>query len=96
MNNNSHFTKTKNMITFICFLVALFGSVNWLSIGMLQYDIIAGFFGTQSSMFSRILYIVIGFAAVWLVVMVIKGRGRLHIFKNKQEKQEEKEMQVNK
>lgn len=76
------------MITFICFLVTLFGSVNWLSIGMLQYDIIAGFFGTQSSMFSRILYILIGFSSLWLIVMAIKGRGRLHIFKNKQEKEE--------
>ena len=83
------------MITFICFLVTLFGSVNWLSIGMLQYDIIAGFFGTQSSMFSRILYIVIGFSSVWLVVMAIKGRGRLHIFKNKQVKEEKKEVVTN-
>ena len=35
------------MITFVSFIIVLFGSVNWLSIGMLQYDIIAGFFGLR-------------------------------------------------
>ena len=84
-------TKNINMITFICFLLTLFGCVNWLSIGMLQYDIIAGFFGTQSSMFSRIFYIIFGFAALWLVIMAIRGKGRIHVFKNKPEKQERKE-----
>ena len=83
------------MITFLCFLVTLFGCVNWLSIGMLQYDIIAGFFGTQSSMFSRILYIVIGFSCFWLIVMAIKGRGRIHLFKNKQEKEEKSLLEKN-
>lgn len=79
------------MITFICFLITLFGSINWLSIGMLQYDIIAGFFGTQASMFSRIFYIIFGFAALWLGIMAIRGKGRIHVFKNKPEKFDKKE-----
>lgn len=84
--------KTKNiyMITFICFLITIFGCVNWLSIGMLQYDIIAGFFGTQASMFSRIIYIAFGFSALWIGIMAIRGRGKIHVFKNKPERQENK------
>lgn len=73
------------MITFISFLVTLFGCVNWMSIGMLQYDIVAGFFGTQSNIFSRIIYIVIGFAALWMIISAIKQRGKINIFKNKRE-----------
>lgn len=88
MNKNNLKTKNIYMITFICFLITLFGSINWLSIGMLQYDIIAGFFGTQASMFSRICYIIFGFAALWLGVMAIRGKGRIHVFKNKPEKLE--------
>lgn len=71
------------MITFISFLIVLFGSINWLSIGMLQYDIIAGFFGTQSSMFSRIIYIIFGFAAIWLIVSAIRQRGKINIVKDR-------------
>ena len=80
------------MITFICFLITIFGCVNWLSIGMLQYDIIAGFFGTQASMFSRIIYILIGFASFWLIAMAFKHKGKIHIFKNKLKKEDEPEL----
>lgn len=76
------------MVTFISFLIILFGCVNWMSIGMLQYDIVAGFFGTQSSMFSRLIYILIGFAALWFIVSVIRQKGKINIFKNKIEKKE--------
>ena len=81
------FAKNIVMITFICFLITIFGCINWLSIGMLQYDIIAGFFGTQSSMFSRLVYIAFGFASLWMVVMAFKHKGKIHIFKNKLEKE---------
>lgn len=83
------------MITFICFLITIFGCVNWLSIGMLQYDIIAGFFGTQASMFSRIIYIIIGFASFWLIAMAFKHKGKIHIFKNKLKKEDESQVVEN-
>lgn len=75
------------MFTFISFLIVLFGCINWLSIGMLQYDIVAGFFGTQANIFSRIIYIIIGFAALWFIVSAIRQRGKINIFKNKAENQ---------
>ncbi len=84
-NKKKNFEKNKDMMTFISFLVAIFGCINWLSIGMLQYDIVAGFFGTQSSIFSRIVYIVIGFAALWLIISTIKQRGKVNIFKDRRE-----------
>lgn len=77
--------KRSEMITFISFLITLFGCINWLSIGMLQYDIVAGFFGTQANIFSRIVYIVIGFAALWMIISAIRQKGKINIFKNKLE-----------
>lgn len=74
------------MSTFIAFLIILFGCVNWMSIGMLQYDIVAGFFGTQSNILSRVIYIVIGFAALWFLVSTIRQKGKVNIFKSKLEK----------
>ena len=75
------------MLTIIAFVLTLLGSVNWLLIGLLQYDFIAGIFGFQASIFSRIIYIIIGAASVFLVIKLIKNKGSLPIwtFRNKKD-----------
>lgn len=73
------------MMTLFAFLITLFGCFNWLSIGMLQYDIVAGFFGTQAHIFSRIIYIIIGFSAFYLIGSVIKQRGKVNIMRERVE-----------
>ena len=70
------------MITLISFFIVLLGTFNWLSIGLMQYDFVAGIFGTQSSFLSRAVYIVVGFAGVWLVIMAFVQRGRIKINDN--------------
>ena len=67
------------MITFISFVLVLLGALNWLSIGALQYDFVAGLFGSQASMFSRIIYFFIGVAAIWIVIQAFRGKGRIKI-----------------
>ena len=66
------------MISIIAFIIVIFGSLNWLSIWFFQYDIVAGFFGYQGSLFSRIVYIIVGISACWLLFSVIKNKGRLN------------------
>lgn len=68
------------MITFIAFALVVAGCVNWLLIGLLQYDFVAGIFGYQGSVFSRIIYIVIGAAAVYLVVRMFLDKGSIHVW----------------
>lgn len=65
------------MITLISFIIVLIGSLNWLSIGFFQFDLVAGLFGTQASIFSRIIYIVVGISAIWLTYAIIRYKGRL-------------------
>ena len=67
------------MITFISFVLIILGAVNWLSIGALQYDFVAGLFGSQASMFSRIIYFFVGIAAIWIVIQAFRGKGRIKI-----------------
>lgn len=69
------------MISIISFIVVIFGSINWLAIGFFQYDLVAGLFGYQGSIFSRIVYIVIGICAIYLVYSVIKNKGRISVKK---------------
>ena len=67
------------MITFISFILVIAGAVNWFSIGALQYDFIAGLFGSQASMFSRIIYFFVGIAGIWLIIQAFRGKGRIKI-----------------
>lgn len=75
------------MLVFFCFVITIIGSLNWLCIGFFQYDFVAGLFGTQSSIFSRFVYIIIGISAIFLTYAVIRYRGRLTIKKNKNQQQ---------
>ena len=67
------------MLGIISFILLVFGGINWLSIGLLQFDIIAGIFGTQSSVFSRIIYIIIGVATVYLTYISIAKKGVINL-----------------
>ena len=75
------------MISIIAFIVVCFGAFNWLSIGLFQYDMVAGLFGFQGSIFSRAVYIIIGFCCVYLIFSVIKNGGRISPRKLKKEEQ---------
>lgn len=64
-------------MTIISFIILVAGGFNWLSIGLLQYDFIAGFFGTQASIFSRLVYIAIGVACIYILFDMLRNHGRL-------------------
>ena len=84
------------MFTFIAFLFTIAGSVNWLLIGLLQYDYIAGFFGFQAALMSRIFYVLFGIGAVYLVLRVIINKGTFKIWERKKKKQKEDEKSLEK
>lgn len=75
------------MINLIAIVILIIGGFNWASIGFLQYDFIAGFFGTQANIFSRLIYIVIGIATIYFIFMIIKYRGKVKIFDRGNKKQ---------
>jgi len=81
------------MLTLLSFLIVIIGCINWLSIGMLQYDFIAGLFGYQASIFSRIAYILIGICAMVLIFKSFKDRGKINLI-NFGSKKKEKEMEI--
>lgn len=74
------------MLTIFSFLIALIGGVNWLMIGLLQYDFIAGIFGYQASIFSRIIYIIFGLSSIILLFKMFKGKGTIAVFSRKNKK----------
>ena len=75
------------MITFIAFLLTILGCVNWLLIGLLQYDFIAGLFGFQASIFSRLVYILFGIGAFYIVIRTIANKGSFKIYEKRKKKE---------
>ncbi len=69
------------MVSIITFIIMAIGSLNWLCIGVLQYDFIAGLFGSQANVFSRIIYAIIGISAFFVCFALIKGKGKLKLDK---------------
>ena len=78
------------MLRIISFVLTILGGINWLAIGMLQYDFVAGIFGTQANIFSRIIYALIGISAVYLTCSIIANKGKL-VVQNKNTKKAEQE-----
>ncbi|MBP3431373.1 MAG: DUF378 domain-containing protein [Clostridia bacterium] len=81
------------MFTLIAFILTIIGSINWLSIGLLQYDFIAGFFGFQGSIFSRIIYIIFGSGAIYLLIRTLANKGTFKIFERRKKKKKEENSQ---
>ena len=81
-------------MTIISFIILIVGGMNWMSIGLLQYDFIAGFFGTQASIFSRLLYIAIGVATFYIIFDMLKNKGKV-VFFHKPTHQKQKEESEN-
>ena len=80
------------MLTIFSFLLMMIGGINWLLIGLLQYDFVAGIFGYQGSVFSRIIYIIVGLANLVFLFKVIKGRGTVNIFSRRNKKDLDKNL----
>lgn len=55
------------MLNKIALALAIIGGINWGSIGIFGFDIVAYLFGGQGAMISRIIYTLVGIAAVWCI-----------------------------
>lgn len=57
----------------IALVLAIIGGINWGSIGLFRFDLVAFLFGGQTAMFSRIIYTLVGLAAVWCISMLFRN-----------------------
>ena len=81
------------MYRVIAFILMIIGGVNWFTIGTLQYDFVAGIFGLQSNIFSRIIYALVGVATLYILCVTIFGKGRFKLFGYKKKKQPKRELE---
>lgn len=58
----------------IALILTIIGALNWGSIGLFQFDIVAWICGGSSSLLSRIIYTVVALAGVWCISLVFRAR----------------------
>lgn len=58
----------------IALILAIIGGLNWGSMGLFKFDIVAWIFGGQDSVIARIIYTLVGLAAVWCISLLFRER----------------------
>ena len=58
----------------IALIFAIIGGLNWGSMGLFKFDIVAWIFGGQDSVIARIIYTLVGLAAVWCISLLFRER----------------------
>ena len=56
----------------IALILTIIGGINWGSIGLFRFDLVAWLFGGSGSLFSRIVYTVVGLAGLWCVSFLMR------------------------
>jgi uncharacterized membrane protein YuzA (DUF378 family) len=70
------------MVTLISFILVIIGAINWLSVSLFEFDFVAGIFGATTDPFSRIIYGLVGLAAIILIYVAVKNRGIIDVSKD--------------
>lgn len=60
----------------IALTLAVIGALNWGSIGLFQFDLVAWLGGGQTGLISRIIYTVVALAGVWCISLIFRTRER--------------------
>ena len=57
----------------IALALLIIGGLNWGSVGLFQFDLVAFACGGSASMISRIVYTVVGLSAIWCISLLFRG-----------------------
>lgn len=60
-------------INLITLLLVIVGGLNWLLVGLAQFDLVAALFGGQDAGLSRIVYILVGLSALWQLMPFVRA-----------------------
>jgi hypothetical protein len=56
----------------IALILVILGGLNWLSVGLFGYEVVNELFGSADEVGSKIVYIVVGLAAIWSLTFFSK------------------------
>lgn len=60
------------MLDKLALLLVIIGAINWGSIGIFSFDIVAWIFGGQDALVSRIIYTLVALAGIWCISLFFR------------------------
>ena len=60
------------MIDKASLVLVIIGALNWGSIGLFKFDIVAWIFGGQAALVSRIIYTLVALAGIWCITLLFR------------------------
>ncbi len=60
------------MLDKLALLLVIIGALNWGSIGIFSFDIVAWIFGGQDALVSRIIYTLVALAGIWCISLFFR------------------------
>lgn len=58
----------------LALIISIIGALNWGSIGLFKFDIVAWICGGQTAILSRIIYTVVALAGIWCISLLFRAR----------------------
>ena len=62
------------MLDRISLILVIIGALNWLLVGLFQFDAVAWICGGQTAVLSRIIYAIVGVAGLWSISLLFRER----------------------
>ena len=62
----------------IALILSIIGSLNWGSIGLFRFDLVAWISGGMNTLLARIIYTVVGLAGVWCITLLFRPDEERH------------------
>ena len=62
------------LIDRIALILTVVGALNWGSVGLFKFDLVAWIFGGQDAVLSRIVYTVVALAGIWCISLLFRER----------------------
>ena len=56
----------------IALALTVIGGINWGLVGIFRFDLVAWIFGGQAAILSRIIYTLVGIAALWCITLIFR------------------------
>lgn len=60
----------------LALILVIVGALNWLLVGLFQFDLVASLFGGQVALLSRLVYTLVGVAGIWSVSLLFRDRDK--------------------
>ncbi|GEN33153.1 MULTISPECIES: DUF378 domain-containing protein [Aneurinibacillus] len=58
----------------LALILVIIGAINWLLVGLFQWDLVAALFNGEGSFLSRIVYSLVGLAGLYCISLLFRER----------------------